>query len=396
MFRNKKAEEGGSVAIVLIIIALFMTFYILFIPPADRDILLNQSSGTQDQTSTVSQGKVELLFGSPGLLNPNEEFGTMHPLQDINLFVKTEPKIVSLAQNLNVKNDLFSKSFPVLRFQSSDLEETKSVALNFFISKAEGELRIKLNGNTIYTEEVQGSGSKIVNIAVQDLKANNEIEFSVSSPGIAFWAANNYNLKDVIVKQEFSRINSEESRTFTVSEQEKSTLQSVNIKYTQVCMQPLVKESAPLTIYVNDKRASSNYITCRTASQSLDVDSSLLVEGNNKLEFKLEDGDFLFSGVSIETKSSDSKFPTFPFSLPSAEYKLVSSGSKTVSLDLLVPAKRGQKAARILINNNEILMNTDSTSFTRDISSLVIEGTNVLQIIPTSTFSINSLKVTLN
>ncbi len=396
MIKNKKGADGGSVAVILIIIALFMVLYILFIPPADRDLLLNQPNSSSNINSNVVNGKIELLFASPGRLNPNEEFGTMHPLQDVNLFVKTEPKLVSLSQNLNVENSLFSKSFPKIRFQTSDLSETKGVSLNFFVSKTQGELRMKLNGNTIYTEEVEGTGAKIINIAVQDLKDNNELEFSVSSPGLAFWATNKYNLKDIILKQEFNRINSEEERTFTVSEQEKNSLQFVKIKYTQVCNQPLPKETAPLTIYINNKRASSAYIRCVTTSQNFDIDSSLIVEGTNKIQFKLEEGDFLLSAISVETKSSDSKFSTYPFSLPASEFKLISSGQKTVNLELSMPTKRGLKAARLLINNNEVLLNTDSTSFSRDISSLLVEGTNVLQIIPTSSFSINSLKVVLS
>src|SRR3989338_3172161 len=239
MFSKKGQKEGGTVAVILVIIAFFMVLYILFIPPSDRDKLLNNPVQGSSQNNAGTFPVIELLTESPGLVSPNSQFGTRHSMQDINLFVKTEPKIDVLSPNLAVKNGLFSKSFPKLKFSSQESSDTVRVSLNFFVSKASGELRIKLNGQIVYSEELDSSGTKIIDIPPGRLQDENELEFSVSSPGIAFWSSNVYNIKDIVIKQEFSKVNSKESRIFSLSDSEAANIQVVTLEYTQVCNERL-------------------------------------------------------------------------------------------------------------------------------------------------------------
>ncbi len=395
MRTKKGAYEGSTITVILIVIALFMVLYVLFIPPEDRERLLNEGTSSSGTPASLKLPIVELLAEAPGVISPSSQFGTKHSMQEVNLFVKTEPKLETLSQNLVIKNGLFSKSAPKLRFRSEDFSDTKTITINFFVSEVTGgELRMKLNGQNVYSDEISSTGAQVINVALGNLKEENDLEFSVSSPGILFWDTNKYNVKDVILKQEFSRVNSKEDRTFTLADSEADSLQSAVLKYTQVCNQRLSKGTADFVIRLNNQRVSTSLISCVNTEQEMDLDKSLLVRGRNTLSVELEDGDFSFKQMAVLVKSSDSSLPTYQFTLPSAEFSKVKSGQKRVKLELFF-SNRDSKNARMDINNNEIALDTSETSFSRDVSDLVIEGTNFLRLMPTNTFTITGLKITL-
>ena len=55
----------------------------------------------------------------------------------------------------------------------------------------------------------------------------------------------------------------------------------------------------------------------------------------------------------------------------------------------------GAKKANILVNNNEIKLDTTQTSYSKDISTLVKSDDNSIKITTTNAFTINTLKVSL-
>lgn len=395
MLKSKKGVETGGtqVMVILIVIALFMTLYILFIPPSERKELLGETQTTT--TATTQEGKVELLAESPGQLTPTTELDTVHKIPSVSVFLKTEPKIISLANSLVVSNGLFSKSFPKLKFKTENLDETTKLALFFSIEgEPSGELKVKANGNTVYTEEIETSGIKIIEIAKSFLQKENELVLSASSPGIAFWSTNKYNLKDIGIKQEFERKNTEESRTFNLPPAEKENLVKVMLKYFQVCNAPLSSDTVSLDILLNEQRVHSAEISCITTEQQLDLDPDLLQSGNNILTFRLEEGDFTFNQIKVETELQQADRPTYFFSLAQKEFSDIKSGSKKVKLEVLLEGKQ-TKMARLLINNNELLMQTDKTTFEKDLKDFVTDGTNFIKISPINSFNMVGLKVTL-
>ena len=57
--------------------------------------------------------------------------------------------------------------------------------------------------------------------------------------------------------------------------------------------------------------------------------------------------------------------------------------------------KEGTKIAEIWVNDFIIYIDTDSSSFSEDISELVEEGENFIRVLPSNEFLIRSLRVTL-
>ena len=99
---------------------------------------------------------------SPGILYPTKtQIGVM--ILQHESFLKTQPKVTDLAQNLIIKNSLL-RIISRIRFSVSSLSDTIKANIFFNVARFDGELRIKVNGNTIYTEEITSSGIKIVEI----------------------------------------------------------------------------------------------------------------------------------------------------------------------------------------------------------------------------------------
>ena len=62
---------------------------------------------------------------------------------------------------------------------------------------------------------------------------------------------------------------------------------------------------------------------------------------------------------------------------------------------MLLDTTKNTKNARILINSNEVLMQTDRNVFDKNLRDYILEGTNFIKIIPVNSFNIVGLKVTL-
>lgn len=393
MFRNKKgAADGSNVAVIIILIALFMVLYILFVPPDVRRDLLEGTNLSDDDSINKDSAKRELLAESPGTVYPVKSAVSLHKLPNMNLFLKTEPKIVNLASSLVVKNGLFADSSPVLRFGLASLADTNKVNLVFSVSKYSGELRIKANGNTFYAEEIGSSGIKIVEVPTSYLQKNNEIEFSVSTK---IFGSNVYSLQDVGVKQEFELRNAEETRTFSLSGMERNNMESAVLSFKQFCNERLESGLADFRININGKEAFRKKISCLSTDESLELKKSLFFEGTNSISFVIGEGDFLFTSVELRVKSKDSGFPSYTFALTPENFEDIKDGGRKLTLSLFLENNKENKNARLEINSNEFLMRTDSDKFELNLRDYVVDGTNFLRIVPSNTFSIVGLKVVL-
>lgn len=395
MFNKKGAEEGKAVGVLILIIALFMVLYIIFIPPEEREQLLYPNATLQEGTTAVE--KLELLAESPGFVSPLKQEITEHNLMPVNLYIKSEPKTITLAQSLSITKGLFSKSFPTLYF-NLDMKDLKKVTLFFSVSKASGDLRISVNGNQFYSEELK-PGVKIIEIPLSFLaEKNNALIFSVSSPGIAFWSSNSYILNDLGLKQEFELINSKEERTFTISQQEKDSLQSAVLSFFQLCNMKIPKQLAPLKIYFNDNPIPviSTKIRCISQEQTIELKPEDFESGPNKLSFVLEEsGDFSFNELKVLAEAKQTDYPSYTFGISKNQYDDIKAGTKKIQIELYLEDNKKSKNARISLNSGDIFMQEKSSEFKYDIKDYVEQGSNFIRIVPNNEFVITGLKVTL-
>lgn len=386
---KKGQHEGKAVAILVLIIGLFMVLYILFLPVEERQELLgNKTTGG----GVSEKGIKTLLLESPGVVSGAKEYDTKHEIDTVNLFVKIEPELIALANKLEVERRLFTSSFPSIGFDIDDLSNLDKASLTFSVSDPKGELRIELNGNMFYKDELS-SALKIIEIPKGLLRNSNKMVFMVNSPGIAFWSSNHYTLGSVALKQEFERINSKEIRTFSIKEGEKENLDDAELSYFLYC-NSLEGQHSNLRIYLNKDQLFSGLVRCAGTRMSVEIDPKDLDAGNNELMFVIDKGDFLLSNINVKTSSKEAKYPEYHFSLGSSEFDDVDNDEKDVILRLELD-DTGNKRGTILINGKEVVLNTNADEFKKDISSYVEEGDNLIKIIPGIEFNIDLLKVSL-
>lgn len=391
--KNKRGEgEGKAIASLIMVIALAIALYVLLIPPEERQALIEGE--TTEETTRTSE-TIELLSESPGELSPRQETGTIHSINAINLFIKTEPEVVQLAEDLEVKHTLFTKSSPTVSFETKNRDDLKKASFYFSVQEPRGTLKLKINNNNFYAKKMETGGIKIIDIPATYLKDVNEVEITTSSPGLAFWRTNEYNLKDVGVRLEYEHINAKETRTFSMTQQELDKIKETKLTYVQVCNAPLEQDTTQLRIILNDQELVENYIRCVTTPQTIELEKSDLKEGQNTITFIINDGEFAFNQIRIETKSEDITYPTFFFTINQENFEKIQTNKKDAIMKIYLQDDDKDKNARLNINDETIFMKTTESKAEYDISDYLEQGTNFIRIQPTTTYSMVGLKVTL-
>src|SRR3989344_1746759 len=203
---KKSQTSAGSIAVFIVLIALFMVLYLIFIPPADRERLLqlNKTSeeGTTDNGKT-GQVSNSLLPQTPGLLKPSEEDESKHEIDSVQLYLKDEPMTDDIANSLTVSRTRFKTETKQLRFNIDDIDNLDKVSLFFFVKEANGNLIIELNNVEIFNQKA--SGLEDIILPRDLLEENNVLLFTTSSP--SFFGKTIYELSEIKIRQNFELTN---------------------------------------------------------------------------------------------------------------------------------------------------------------------------------------------
>src|SRR3989338_6735673 len=160
LLRNKKAQQegGGTKAAALVaIIAGLVLLYILFLPPSEREKLLDNKTAENATKigNETAEANLTLLLEHPGILEylPTTEYEKSIP--SLSLYTKTGARILQTAQAITVKSSWFAQQAYNLSFSIGDLRYTENIILSFNVDKAEGNLIVTANENEIYNRQVK-------------------------------------------------------------------------------------------------------------------------------------------------------------------------------------------------------------------------------------------------
>lgn len=387
-----KVKEGASVAVILIIIAFAIALYIILVSPEEREKLLTEDLG-YDGTSTSEEATTEvteLITESPGRLSPVQEYGNSHDINSVNLFVKTEPKVIDLAKNLYVKKNLFSSSSPRLRFDIEKVPDLKKVLIYFNVNDPSGTLKISVNDYTFFSDKIETEGVQLIELPLHYLKERNLVEFTVSTP---FIGSNHYDLSNVGIKEEFERINSKEERTFMITAEEKANIKEASLNYFMYCNSQLRDETTNFKIILNNNQIYDAEIKCMSAPQTVEINSADIIAGQNTVVFLLQQGDFSLNQIHFDTTSDKLDFKTYYFTLSRDDFQEIRAGDKDINLEFLMEDDEREKSAKISINDGAFYMKTIDSKYEMDIQDYVQQGTNFLRIQPGNTFTLSGLRI---
>src|SRR3989344_2694284 len=385
----KKAQaapySGSSVAIFILLMGLFLAVFVLLLPPEEREMLLYQNLTENKEESKVSESLI--LEQSPGVLRVSKDDEIIHKIGSINLYSKEEPKITDLAASLYLEMSLFSETKRNLMFNINDLENLESVNLVFSASESRGNLVISINGIIIYDNKVLGLENIVLPRDI--LQKNNNIEFSLSSPGINLFGKNVYRLSNIKIRESYELTNTRESREIMLSDQETG---DGELSFFLYCNS--ITGGSRLRIFINNEEIKNEVISCTTIERKIEISKNDIDTGTNSLMFQIDKGDYIFNEIELNVKTEFNGAVNYKFPITENQYDDVLSDDKEAILYMEFNDDEMKKAT-ISVNGNEFSLDTDEIDYEVDISRLLKENNNFIKIIPLKGFNIDLLRITL-
>ena len=232
MLRTKRGQSAAGAAVLIAIIAVLLVGFVILIPPQERAKLLDDT--LSDNDSIIVPGVIEkkLLSVSPGRIDYLAQKEVEHPIPVVNIYARTEAKILAEKNVAYAKKGVFSEQTDVLTLMVPDLKHTEKMLLSLDVKKAEGNLLVLVNGEQVFNDEVKPGSLAPISVPQNLLKEQNMVVFASSSPGLAFWRTNEVSLENIKVVADVTSVEAQSSRNvFLVSETEIDNLQKVVLKF---------------------------------------------------------------------------------------------------------------------------------------------------------------------
>ena len=266
---NKIIPVSG---IVVILIAVTIVFYILFLSPQDRAELLGETPPGGSGGPVPQGAKSTLLSSTPGRLHPLSANLVEHTMPSFMVFTVTNADELKRRDSLYVKNSAFSDKTEELIF-FFDPRTTSDVKLSFNVKKHSGRLIIMLNEYKIFEGEIKEASPKPISLSNEYLKTKNSLVFEVSEPGAAFWRVNEYELQNVLISgkvTDYSGALSEQH--FSVADSEYENLDRAILEFLPDCPP---REEGLVQILINNRVIYTSYPDCGIKT-SIDVSKEFL------------------------------------------------------------------------------------------------------------------------
>lgn len=391
---DKKGQPAAGAAILLVVIAGLLVMFVILLPPSERAELLGENI-SKNATSTLDEAVDEetLLVESPGRIDFLGQREIEHPLPVINIFTTTGTEVLAEKNVVSAKRALFTEKTDSMRFTIKDLDNTENLLLSFSVERGKGELLMTLNGETIFDAEVEAGVLPPVQLPSNTLQEQNELLFSVSSPGMAFWATHEAVLKEVQVIADVTDVGAQAaSSIFLVSDTEKNNLEKVTLRFQPDC---IFDQVGKLTVVLNGRVLYSAVPDCDLAFVPIEISPTVIVEGENEIAFRAERGSYLLSHVLLESRLREVEFPTYFFELSHEQFGAIKREDLRLRLELDFVDTVSRKFGEIIINGHTRGFDTKEVNLVMDISDEAVRGNNAVKIQPQKTIEVRELQVDL-
>ena len=387
---RRKGQAGGAAGLVAII-AFLIVLYVMIIPADVRNELINGTSSASSQKQSSLSESV-LVFEHPGTLDPITLKNREKVLDSFNLRADKGSIVLKSTETIHIENGWLRRNPYNLSFRVIDLDNTDSYVLAFDVVNSYGRVIATLNGKEIYNAQVPAGNAAPITINREDIKEQNSLILSASSPGLAFWRLNEYDLKNARVIADFVDVSKKEYKNFfIITATEKENFDKTKLNFVPDC---LTKEVGPLKIWINDKPLNYQAISDCGVLSTIEFSSDLLKQGDNSITFKAEDGNYFIDRVSIKADLKEMNYPFYYFELKAKDFTKVQNGTANVTLSLQFPDK-DRKQGELNVNGHLSSIDVENSTFTKNLNLYAEEGQNYLQIKPKTIMNIVDLKVSL-
>lgn len=401
LFKGRKGQaEASNAATLVALIAGIILLYILFLPPSERQALLEgNETTTNGEDNETTEGNITLFSESPGRIDFLSKETFEHDIPSFTLYKTTNAYVLARVNPFYIKNSWFDEKTKQATFKVDDLENTQNVVLTFTPEKHKGILTIKLNSESVFESEITAPNIPPISLPKSLLKGENTLDFSVSESGWAFWSANTYSLQDVQIIGDVTDISRQESKnTFYITGTEAFNLESAKLKFNPDCKPTQV---GILQVIINSQTVFSGVPDCG-ALNIVEFSPDILESGTNKVIFKTEMGSYLIDQIKVETRLKELVYPTYYFELTEKQYQEIADNEKEIILHFeFVREDAEDREMEVNVNGRKFTVEIDKgdTTYSKNIGMggerYVRRGENYIKIIPLTTLEIVKIKVTL-
>ncbi len=379
--RAEKIHSGSPAATLIGILTLLFIFYIMFLPVAERKALLDEDD------SSITEEERTLLDIAPGRLTFTEKTVFDHKISNVYLVETRNSVVLGLENPFIIRKHLFGEQRKTVVFGVPDLQNTENVILSFQAPERKGTLVISLNGQLIFEGLVGLQNPPPVSLPKALLRDTNVLEFSVAG---GFFSSKKFSLSDVkIVGDITDLLRQMSTNTFTVSDTERDNLESAFLDFFPICEQSAV---GVLNIELNGKIIYSAVPACDSLNRQ-DLYSEDLRTGKNTLLFKISRGSYRVEQIKVRTLLKPVKAFIDFFSIKSSLYNDVLEKEKQVMLLIEFVDDGKVKRAEFNLNGKLSMIDQRESKYERDISSLIREGNNYIEIKPLTELDVVKLQV---
>jgi len=386
---SRSGQGGLNAAILVAIIAGLIILYIVFLPSAEREKLIEKKAAktTAEEKSNV------LLKVFPGDLSTSKGLEDEKSIPNIFLVETTNAKELEMINPFIARNGWFDKKIKKIDFELEDPDNTDNVVVSFIAKKRKGILMIKLNNAVIFENELASDAIEPVKLDKKLLGKTNSLEFSVSSVGYKLWTTNEYSFENAKIIGDITDTSKQESTNiFTLSDSEFSSMDKATLRFIPYCGN--VNDLGTLDIFINNKKLFSSVPVCDNAYKQ-SIPKSALNEGENNVVFKTKKGSYGIEQIKIALEFKEPTVKTYFFEIDADTFKQIRAGNKDVELAITFVDDKKQKMAKLDVNGHIETVETDKATFTKNINNKVSEGNNFLRLEPLEDMEIIELKVEL-
>ncbi|MBS3103009.1 hypothetical protein J4458_06230 [Candidatus Woesearchaeota archaeon] len=382
----KKSQTGINAAVLVAIIAGLIILYILFLPSVEREELLE---GEVKKSKAASEEENILLKEFPGRLDIIKDIEDK-TIPNVFLFETTNAKELERINPFIVRSGWFDKKAREASFKIDDSENIDNVLLSFAAKKHKGILTIKLNGEVIFENEVLSETVEPIRLKRSLLKADNALEFSVSSVGIKFWSTNEYSLENVRVIGDLTdRSRQEALNVFSLKGEEFFNIEKATLKFVPYCKGIDV---GVLEVSINSKNVFSAVPVCEDAYRQV-VPTGVFEVGSNNIIFKTNRGSYSVEQIKLEFEAKETKTKVFFFEINETKLDEIEKENKDITLTIEFVNGDEEKRADININDHLLSLDQEDKFYSKNIKDKIREGNNFIEIRPRTELEIVEIRV---
>ncbi len=389
---NKKAIDAGGAANLLIIIALVLVLYILFLPPESREELLedNVSGSTGSELEELAN---VLLLETIGTVDYIPSEYDEHDINNIYLSAQTNAEVLDQFNAFIIKRGWFVKKDKVLNFKIDDADNTDNVILSLSASKIGEVLHIFVNGEEIYEGKLESLTPGPITIKKDLLQEENILTFELEGVGLGFWKTNRYDFNNVEIIGDVTDVSGQEGEeSFILTEEEYENLQEAKLNFIPYCSN--VQDVGKLTVKLNYNTIFSAIPICEDYYAQT-FSKEILNQGENKISFMTSKGSYTIEQIEITTEGEEDDSVLYYFEINESQYQEIEDGEIDCMLFLEFVDNEEDKKATLNVNGHLREIDQTEEDYEKNLNNWVSEGNNYIEIIPKRTLNIVELKVSL-